>query len=259
MAATACLSRELRLCILDADHLYPQLLPSYHSYGAMFDGLLSRAAASLKIAVQISIFDVRSEQYPKSLDDYDGFLITGSKADAFADDAWIVRLRAFASQLVSEKRPTVGICFGHQLLALVIGGQVGRADKGWGVGLMTYQCAAAEAWPQPLQQGLARLATPQLQLLASHRDQVKYLPADAVPLAGNEFCPIAAFSVGEHLLCFQGHPEFSADYLLALMTLRREMVGEVNFCKAVAAQHQAHQGELVGQWLLAFLAASWSK
>ena len=33
----------------------------------------------------------------------------------------------------------VGICFGHQIIAKALGGVVSKSDKGWGVGIHTYE------------------------------------------------------------------------------------------------------------------------
>lgn len=53
--------------------------------------------------------------------------------DAFADDTWILSLTEYVKGLVlSHKKPVVGVCFGHQILARALGARVGRGE-GWEV------------------------------------------------------------------------------------------------------------------------------
>lgn len=54
-----------------------------------------------------------------------GIVITGSKHDAFADDAWIVKLRAHMKKQADLNQRILGICFGAQLLAVALGGKAG--------------------------------------------------------------------------------------------------------------------------------------
>ena len=108
-------------------------------------------------------------------------------------------------------------CFGHQLIAQALGGAVGRAAAGWGVGVHTWKVVRDESWMRP--------AKREFRLLASHQDQVKTLPSGARLLASSKFCPHAAFAVGEHMLAVQGHPEFTKAYAEFLMHKRRPLLG----------------------------------
>ena len=91
-------------------------------------------------------------------------------------------------------------------------------------------------------------------LLSSHKDQVTELPARAVRLATNDVCPNAAFTVGDHLLCIQGHPEFSAPYARDLMTFRRDLLGEVVYEGGILSLRCRIDSVAVGRWILAFVA-----
>jgi GMP synthase (glutamine-hydrolysing) len=59
-----------------------------------------------------------------------------------------------------------------------------------------------------------------------HQDQVISIPPAAIPLLGDEFCPFAAFTIPGRVLSFQGHPEFTADYLAALIDRRNDSIGK---------------------------------
>src|SRR5690606_8292453 len=139
----------LHLCILETDDLHPDLLDPFTGYGQMFTALFSNQATE----VQCSVFNVLHGQYPAQGSQYDAYVVTGSKADAFADEPWIVTLRAFLLARYQAGDKLLGICFGHQLLAHTLGGQVGRSDKGWGIGVHRYKLPRHYAWMQrPLDQ-----------------------------------------------------------------------------------------------------------
>jgi GMP synthase-like glutamine amidotransferase len=90
-------------------------------------------------------FDVVADVPPASVDACDGYLITGSPAGVYDDKPWIAPLAEFVRQ--SQARvPMVGICFGHQLMAHALGGQVVKSPKGWGIGLHSYRVAEVEPW-----------------------------------------------------------------------------------------------------------------
>jgi GMP synthase-like glutamine amidotransferase len=232
----------LQLCILETDDLHPDLMDPFIGYGQMFSDLFSDQG----IEVQCSVFNVLHGQYPAPGSQYQAYVVTGSKADAFADDPWILRLRAFLLDRYQAGDKLLGICFGHQLLAHTLGGQVGRSDKGWGIGVQQYQLQQQHDWMQP--------ALTQLQLQASHQDQVHVLPENAQCLASSAFCNNAAFVIGQQVLCFQGHPEFAEGYAQALLDLRRRALGEEPYRRAAASLSQtAHHGRIVGRWLLNFV------
>jgi len=232
----------LRICILQADDLHPDLESQYHSFGQMFVRMLNKQA----LAVCCDIFDVVAQQYPDEGSQYDAFLVTGSKADSFAMDDWIVRLREYLQLRYQYGDVLLGVCFGHQILALVLGGLTERSEQGWGVGVHCYKVLGAP---------VAGLAAPQqLQLLISHRDQVTRLPEQAVRIATSEFCPNAAYVVGEQVLCFQGHPEFTHDFSRALLNLRRSIYTPEFYAQGLASLEKNHDGAVVADWMAGFIA-----
>lgn len=231
----------VQLCILETDDLHPDLLDPYVGYGHMFQQLF----ADQPIAAQSRIFNVCRGDYPDDALRFDAYLITGSKADAFSDEPWIETLRQYARTRFERGDKLLGICFGHQLLAHALGGLAGRSDKGWGLGVQRYELHGRPAWMQP--------PLEQLHLQVSHQDQVHRLPAGVSLLAANDFCPHAAYHLGDQVLCFQGHPEFPDGYAQALLDLRRERLGEALHQSASQSLAQAHHGRTVGEWMLRFI------
>jgi GMP synthase-like glutamine amidotransferase len=230
----------MRICILETDILRPQLIEQYHGYGRMFRQLFERQS----ITAQFDVFNVVEGCYPEADQAYDAYLITGSKADSFGTDGWILTLREYLLSRYQNGDRLIGICFGHQLLALMLGGKTERAAQGWGIGVNRYQLLEQPEWMSP--------ALESLDMLVFHQDQVTELPANATLLASSAFCPNAAYSIGDQVLCFQAHPEFVDDYELALLNLRREFLGEARYQQALASMSLPHQGVVVAEWMLRF-------
>jgi len=232
----------LRICILETDILRPELVDRYQGYGRMFERLF----AQQPIAAEFSLYNVVEGCYPLDDERYDAYLVTGSKADSFGSDPWIQTLKSYLLERYERGEKLLGICFGHQLLALLLGGKSERAHQGWGVGIHRYQLAEQPAWMQP--------SVDELTLLISHQDQVTTLPANATLIASSEFCPIAAYAINDQVLCFQGHPEFIHDYSRVLLEIRQQHLGEQVYRQGVDSLQHPHQGTTVAEWMMRFVA-----
>lgn len=232
----------MKLAILDADILRDDLTERYHSYGRMFTELFQRVAPHW----QTRVFNVARGNYP-DIADFDAFLISGSKSDAFSDEPWIVRLREFCRRCYRQDKKLLGICFGHQLLAHTLGGNARRSDRGWGLGVMTYELCESPDFIQDDEP---------VTLLVSHQDQVVRLPDNAQRLLQNDFCRNAAFHIPGKVLCFQGHPEFTHQYLTDLMAGRRDQIDPDVFAAAERSMNTPHEGDRVARWMVRFVEAS---
>lgn len=63
---------------------------------------------------------------PASLDGFDGLVVLGGEMGAY-DDAvapWLTDTKQLLHEAVSADLPTLGVCLGHQLLAVAAGGEV---------------------------------------------------------------------------------------------------------------------------------------
>lgn len=231
----------MKLCILENDTLDPAVEATYTGYGSMFQRLLQQAGAQ----GEFDIFNTTRGQYPLSFESYDAVLLTGSKADSFSTEPWVLALKDKVQTLLAQKKKLIGVCFGHQLIALCLGAKVGRAPQGWGAGRMTYQWHAPEL---PLADGRTEVA-----LLASHQDQVFDLPSGTQLLATSAFCPVAAFGVDGQLFCVQPHPEFVADYSAFILDKRRALLGEEKYQAFTQSLSQGHDGLAVARMMVAFI------
>ncbi len=233
----------MKLGILRTDAVRPELKPEYGEYPDMFIALLRHLDPNLEYAV----YDVELGQYPVDIDEVDAYLITGSKSSVYEDKPWIIELMEFVRALNRRHKKLLGFCFGHQLVAQALGGKTERSAKGWGVGLHTHRFTTVPSWHD---QGDV-----DLNILVSHQDQVVAVPDSARVLAGSEFCENAVCQIGDHILTFQGHPEFVPQYSRELLSIRRERIGEAAYAAGVSSLSGIAQGQRVGSWVLNFLYA----
>ncbi|ODM43418.1 type 1 glutamine amidotransferase [Cereibacter johrii] len=148
-------------------------------------------------------YRVLDMDFPASVHDCDGWLITGSRHGVYEEHAFIPPLEAFIRAAREERVPLVGICFGHQIVAQALGGRVERSDKGWAVGPTAYDFGGDR-----------------IVLNAWHRDQVIEPPDGAEVIASNSFCENAALLYGDYAFTVQAHPEFRDDFVEGLMRTR---------------------------------------
>ncbi|MDH5543983.1 MAG: gamma-glutamyl-gamma-aminobutyrate hydrolase family protein [Gammaproteobacteria bacterium] len=231
----------MKIGILQCDSILDQYRDQYENYPEMFKTLLSTAAP----AVLFKTYDVEHGEYPVQIDECDAYVITGSKASVYDDEEWIRVFSDFLIRLHEHKKPLVGICFGHQLIAQALGGETKKSPKGWGVGVQSYEVVDHKAWQQPPLESVS--------IVASHQDQVMRLPPDAEPILRSEFCENAAFQIGEHILTFQGHPEFSKSYSETMMNHRRAKLGESVFEHGVDSLSKDTDSLRMAQWMMRFL------
>jgi GMP synthase-like glutamine amidotransferase len=231
----------VKIGILEADRLSAALRKQYGSYGDMFENLLQSVDKSLALPR----YQVTESEYPEDIDDCDAYLITGSKFSIYDDEAWIRQLQDYVITLAGRQKKLIGICFGHQLIAQALGGRAQKSEKGWGVGLATSTVYVTKPWMDPAQETYA--------LLTSHQDQVTALPLHAELIAGDDFCAYASYQIGDHILTFQGHPEFTPEYARQRMQERREILGERRYQQGMASLKQNADHKLLAKWIINFV------
>jgi GMP synthase-like glutamine amidotransferase len=142
-------------------------------------------------------------------------LVTGSAAGVYDNHLdWMEPLRDYIRKAYAAKTPMVGICFGHQIMADALGGNVRKSEKGWGLGRHVY---AVKSRPAMIGGDL-----PEFAIACSHQDQVIEPPAEAETFLSSDFTPHAGLVYRNGAaMSLQPHPEFEDDYTLALAELRR--------------------------------------
>lgn len=167
---------------------------------------------------QTTAFEVHKGIEPTELHEFDGYLLTGSRRSVYDEDPWIERLLDLIRRIHSAQIKTVGICFGHQAIAQALGGRVVNWPDGWGVGVHTYDTAWAQLDGEDTNAG-------KVSLLCCHQDQVVELPPGAQRILTSDFCVNAGFTIDDHMLALQPHPEFSTSYLECILRVIEERVG----------------------------------
>uniref|UniRef100_A0A2P2NFX8 Glutamine amidotransferase class-I domain-containing family protein n=1 Tax=Rhizophora mucronata TaxID=61149 RepID=A0A2P2NFX8_RHIMU len=145
------------------------------------------------------------------LDKYDGFVISGSPDDAYGNDHWILRLCFLLQTLNAMEKKVLGICFGHQVLCRALGGQVGQAYAGWDIGL-TRVTLVGDLPPRSFLGDLLEIPS-SLLVIECHQDEVWEVPFGAEVIAFSDKTGVEMFTIGNHILGIQGHPEYSKDIL----------------------------------------------
>lgn len=197
------------IIIIETGTLDAGLEAKYGDYPAMFERLLSPEGLTLSTCRL-----VRGEALP-ALDAADGFLVTGSRHGVYDDLPWMEPLKAFIRECAAHKKPMVGICFGHQIMAEALGGKVEKSAKGWGLGPQSYA----------LHDARARFGgASETRVNAIHQDQVIAQPPDSEVIASSDFCEFAGLSYGgdtPYAMSIQPHPEFDDEFVGELVKSRR--------------------------------------
>lgn len=232
----------MRLGILDCDRLDPDLADHF---GPVYSEMFIKGFRALAPELEFRIWSALDGELPDDLQECDAWLITGSRHDAYSDLPWIQALRAWIRLAHDADVKLAGVCFGHQVIAQALGGEVVKSTKGWGLGVSVHPMLATGSWMQP---GLD-----QIRILASHQDQVGLLPPGATRLAGNDFCPNFMFLQGDHIVAIQGHPEFSVEYNRALIERRRDFLSDDRYQSSLSSLEGEVDSATMMQWLLQFL------
>jgi GMP synthase-like glutamine amidotransferase len=165
--------------------------------------------------------DVRStdagDVLPADLSGFDGLVVLGgpqSALDAPDVSPELTGVRALLDQALADDVPTLAICLGAQLLALVGGGRVRTGVDGPEVGAsLVAKRDAADADP------LFRPLPLSPDVLQWHHDEISELPAGAVLLAGNPHYAHQAYRVGRNVYGLQFHiettPELVRDWAVS--------------------------------------------
>ena len=141
-----------------------------------------------------------------ALEGYDALWVMGGPMDVWQEEAhpWLAPEKAAIREAVVERGlPFLGLCLGHQLLAVALGGEVGPATTPE-IGILETELTAAGR-ASPLFAGLPARS----RCLQWHSAEVTRAPADAIVLASSPACAVQAMAVGERAFGIQYHVELT--------------------------------------------------
>lgn len=187
----------MKIGILQTGHAPDEIQAKLGDFDAMFGRLLADAG------LKFQTFNVVDMDFPDNVNTCDGWLVTGSRHGAYEDHAFIPPLEDFVRNARTADVPMVGICFGHQIIAQALGGEVVKFDGGWAVGRQSYKWGDTD-----------------IALNAWHQDQVVALPDGARAVACNDFCENAAVVYGNQAFTVQPHPEFGDEVIDGLARIK---------------------------------------
>ena len=163
---------------------------------AAHDGADTRRNFRREVDADLVEFHVTERELPETFE-YDGCIVTGSRASVYWDEPWIQDLKRWIGEAIETEMPVLGVCFGHQLVANVLGGSV--EDMG------EYEIGYREVrhdGSSPLFEGVDREFT----VFTTHSDRVASLPPGAERIAENEY-GVHSFRKGT-VFGVQFHPEY---------------------------------------------------
>jgi len=239
----------IRLALLLCDTPIPSVRSVHGTYLDIFRKLLQTSLAqsleSPQREFELDGYDVVLGKYPSEgqLSQYDGILISGSAASAYAPLPWIPPLLEFLSNITSNHPQVkiIGICFGQQVVARALGGECVPNEKGWEVGVYDVDLTPV---------GQLIFGRDKLRIQQMHRDHVPATPPNFQLIGYSPKCAVQGIvlpytsevrSLADvHVLCVQGHPEFVPSIVQKIIDAR-EASGVLDEAVARDARYRAEQ------------------
>ncbi|KAL2809378.1 class I glutamine amidotransferase-like protein [Aspergillus granulosus] len=231
----------IRIMVLETDMPHPDTYSERGSFGRILHEHFAKAgrAHHPPLGVEIDQVFVVSEQGGRiptedEFEGFDGLLITGSVYDAHGDNEWILAL-LYLLRTLWVNRPDfrfLGVCFGHQLLARLLGGQVRPApSRDWELGHCRIMLT-------PVGQRLFRTHDDYIHLHQMHQDQVVSPPTaisagpdmlstdTEVEVWGHsEHTAIQGLYIANRLITTQAHLAFDEDMVKRQIQMRVDSGG----------------------------------
>lgn len=137
--------------------------------------------------------------------DIDAAIITGSWSMVTDREPWSERTADWLRDAMAADTPLLGVCYGHQLMAHALGGEVDYHPRGREIGMREITLTDA-AKGDALLEGLPDTFPAHL----THAQSVLSVPDGAVVLGRSEHDAHQILRYGPHALSVQFHPEFTA-------------------------------------------------
>jgi len=162
-------------------------------FGSQYSQLITRRVRECGVYCELMPHDAAWEDIARL--DPKGIILSGGPASVYAEDA-----PQLPGWVLEQDLPVLGICYGMQLLARALGGDVAPASR------REYGLAPITVTPGHTASGLFAGLDGELDVWMSHGDHINTLPEGFDVLANSVNSPVAAMGNGA-LVGLQFHPE----------------------------------------------------
>jgi GMP synthase (glutamine-hydrolysing) len=166
-------------------------------FGSQYTMLIARRIRELKVYCEIHPYNVGTEFVREFRPN--GIVLSGGPASVYGEGA-----PRIPREILALGMPVLGICYGMQLIADLLGGKVEKAvDREYGFANIRGQ------WGDPLFLGIEEFRhNMTIQVWMSHGDRIVEMPKGFAAIAGSENSPVAAMTDESHAVYgVQFHPE----------------------------------------------------
>ena len=162
-------------------------------FGGQYNQLIARRVRELNVYSEIKVYNNTNIDEIAS-ENYKGLIFTGGPYSVYEDNAPSIDKRIFELNI-----PILGICYGAQLIAHLLGGKVVSASDKSEYGNTNIEYGESVLFDNVKKNNVCFM---------SHTDYVKDLPDGFVSIAKTNNCPNAAFeNKSKNIYALQFHPE----------------------------------------------------
>lgn len=189
-----------RLYILNVGSTYEELNSKFGDFDQW-------AKDKIDDKIPTKTLHVKRDNFPK-IDECLGVIIMGSHSMVSEKKEWMENTKEFLKECIKSQIPTLGICFGHQLLAYALGGKIGYNQNGLEIGGAKISLTKKGKLDE-----LFLGFDDEFKAHVSHFQSIIDLPKDVDILAFNSHEKIHAFRYGKNTYGVQFHPEFTKEIM----------------------------------------------
>ena len=201
------------ITILQTGQPIAHVLNKYGNFDQLF---INAMGLDMSYTKTIRVYEDLNFPHPNKIA---GILITGSPAMVTEGNDWCLKTQQWLKQFLDTKLPILGVCYGHQLLATVLGGKVQWNPKGREIGQVDMQlmpCTKNDKLLGHLYYG----TNASIKLQATHQQAVIELPKKIPILGKTKLDSHHCFCYKNHIWGLQFHPEFTPDIIKDYIRLR---------------------------------------